>query len=579
MTARTLGWRKLIVLLLLLSPFYSVLSQDKKAKQKPSKTDQAQLTLKVPVDVVVVNATVTDKQGHPVVDLTVNDFKIYEDGKPQPIHTFALESYRATKPQDAASLRPTEAATSAGVPNYSQPRLISIVIDDVTSPASDYYRSMTKAAERFVERDLGPADQVAVLAGSGRFQYPFSSDRQLLLERIRTLSGSLNLGAAPRSTCPTLTDLQARRIAMNQSDVLGRQSLDVAREESLDCLGIRGQPGAEEIAEDHSRSAATVQFHETDRRNRTLLQTLRQHVRSLKHFVAAKNVILFSNGFAFQELVYELQDLVDQALRAGVILNTVDLRGLYTGVPQAGDIVHLPISMMREKQFFMVEDVSAKEGPLNQLAHDTGGTYYHNSNDLYPGLQEISNRQGYYYVLSYASPLAKSDGRYHRIKLEVSRPGLELSYRNGYYSPKEELTFERRSKEDILEAMRAPGDVNEIPINLSYNYYQLDGARYEVAFVTQVDIRRMQFPEEESRRRNSIILVLVAFDEADRYVDGLVRTVNFNLSASSYSELMSQGLASKVNFQLPPGRYRIKAVVRESTQSKMGSLTKPVEIP
>lgn len=579
MTARTLGWRKLIVLLLLLFPFYSVLSQDKKTKQKPSKPDQAQLTLKVPVDVVVVNTTVTNKQGNPVGDLTANDFKVYEDGKPQPIHTFALESYKATKPLNAAGLKPMDAAAAAEAPNHTQPRLISIVVDDVTSPASDYYRSMTKAAERFVERELGPGDQVALLAGSGRFQYPFSNDRQLLLERIRTLSGSLNLGAVPRSTCPTLTDLQAQRIAMSRSDVLGQQSLDVAREESLDCLGIRGQPGAEEIAENHSRSAATVQLHETEYRSRTLLQTLRQHVRSLKHFEAGKNVILFSNGFVFQELVYELQDIVDQALRAGVVLYTMDLRGLYTGVPQAGDIVHTPTNMMREKRFFMEEDMSSKEGPLNQLAHDTGGIYYHNSNDLYAGLQEITNRQAYYYVLTYASPSAKADGRYHRIKLEVSRPGLELSYRNGYYAPKEELTFERRRKEDILEALKAPGDVNEIPISLSYNYYQLNDERYEVAFVTQVDIHRMQFLEEESRRRNLISLVLVAFDEADRYVDGLVKTVDFNLTPSSYSELISRGLASKVNFQLPPGRYKIKAVVRESTQSKMGALTKPIEIP
>src|SRR2546430_2129344 len=72
--------------------------QDRKEEtQKSSKDTQkpSSFTFKVPVDVVVVNATVTDKQGNSVKDLTVDDFKVYEDGKLLPIHTFALESYKA----------------------------------------------------------------------------------------------------------------------------------------------------------------------------------------------------------------------------------------------------------------------------------------------------------------------------------------------------------------------------------------------------------------------------------------------------------------------------------------------------
>ncbi len=141
------------------------------------------------------------------------------------------------------------------------------------------------------------------------------------------------------------------------------------------------------------------------------------------------------------------------------------------------------------------------------------------------------------------------------------------------------MTFERRRKEDILEALNAPGNVNEIPVRFSYNSYQVDDSRYEVELVAQVDIRRMTFVEEESRRRNLISLVVVAFDESDRYVDGLQKDVSFNLSASSYSELLSRGLASKVTIRVPPGRYKIRTVVRESVQGKMGSLSKGVEVP
>jgi hypothetical protein len=189
---------------------------------------------------------------------------------------------------------------------------------------------------------------------------------------------------------------------------------------------------------------------------------------------------------------------------------------------------------------------------------------------LAPVLESTKNcpSRAYYYVLTYASPAQQSDGRYHTIRLEISRPGLVLSYRQGYYSPREQLTFERRKKEDILEALREPGNLNEIPISCPYNYYQLDDSHYEVALLAQVGIRRVRFLGEDSRHKNLISLVVAVFDETDRYVDGLERSVGFNLGESSYSSLLAHDFAIKVELRLPLGRYKVKVVVREGVQGK-----------
>ncbi|MBP1608762.1 MAG: hypothetical protein H6Q04_997, partial [Acidobacteria bacterium] len=106
-----------------------------------------------------------------------------------------------------------------------------------------------------------------------------------------------------------------------------------------------------------------------------------------------------------------------------------------------------------------------------------------------------------------------------------------------------------------------------------------DDLKYEVALLTNVDIRGIRFIKEDDRQTNLINLVIVAFDENDRYIDGLEKSIDFKLTQASYDDLLNRGLTSKVSFQLPPGRFKIKAVVRESAQSKMGSLTKAVEIP
>ncbi len=134
-------------------------------------------------------------------------------------------------------------------------------------------------------------------------------------------------------------------------------------------------------------------------------------------------------------------------------------------------------------------------------------------------------------------------------------------------------------KKILIEALNAPGDMNQIPMTLSYNYSQEDDYTYAVSFITDVNIRGLQFTEEEARRKNQVSLVLVAFDETDRYISGLEKTIDFQLLESSYAGLRERGLTSRVELKLPVGRYKIKAVVRENAQGKMGSITKSVEIP
>ena len=549
---------------LLLLPGGTVLTQKRESQQPPE--------FKVPVDVIIVSASVMDQKGEPVLGLTVDDFKVFEDGKPQPIHSFALESYQATQAVDRRGENIPAEATREGASEPAQPRLFSIVIDDL-STARELYYPVTEAVQKFVDEDLLPGDQVSILSASGRVQHPFTTDKQLLRAELGDLYKKLSTSSVTRSTCPTLTDLQAQRIV---ADRLDPESLEVAKLEAIACMHLENTPMD---VESLVRSAALGQYYETQDRNRTLLRNLRQYVRSLRHFEARKNLVLFSDGFLFQELTFELQDVVDQALRAGVVLNTVDARGLYVDMFTASDNVNVPSELLLRKGRLRSDDTAVQADSLNMIAHDTGGIFHHNSNDLRAGLRKVSERQTHFYVLTYAAPSMKSDGRYHRIKLEVSRPGLQLSYRQGYYAPKEQLTFEKRKKEDILEALHAPGNANEIPILSGYVSYQVDNAQYEVELVTQIDIRRMKFVEEDSRRRNLISVVVVAFDEYDRYVDGLQKDITFNLTRSGYSEILSRGFASKAVFRVPPGRYKIKTVVRESGESKIGSLTKGIEVP
>jgi VWFA-related protein len=532
---------------------------------------------------MVVHVTVADRDGNPVTDLTAGDFKLFDDGKPQAIQTFALESYEPAQPADG-----TLAGAARDVsPNAGRPRMISLVIDDLTAASRDLYPPMIEALTRFVERDLGPLDQVAILSGSGSLQFPFSDDRRLLLERAASIMGRLNAGALAGSDCPELTDLQARRIGdpglQNESAQEQDPAFRAALQETMDCLDLDpSDQNSPAVARIHLRAAASRQYQESEFRALSLMETLRQHIRSLRHVDATKSVILFSDGFLSEgssPIAYKLQDVVDLALRSGVVLHCLDIRGLYSGMPPAAERFPSGGGAVSQKLSLYHEDRRAQEDPLAQLAHETGGLFFRDSNDLYRGLQDAVRRRSAYYVLTYAMPPQKADGSFRRIKLQVGRPGLELSYRSGYYAPREEVTFERRKREDVLEALKAPADLNEIPLRLSYNYYQEDESICAVSFLTDIGVRGVPFLEEGARRKNLISIVVVALDENGRYVEGLEKSVEFRLLEASYAGLLQHGIRSRAEMKLPFGRYKIKAVVRESVQGKMGSTTRVIEIP
>jgi VWFA-related protein len=142
---------------------------------------------------------IADKQGNPVKDLTVDDFEVYEDGKLQPIHTFALESYKATQITDKTGKTISPDGTPVQEePNFNQPRLVSLVIDDITVSGQDLYARTIEALRKFVAEDIGPGDQVAILSGSGRVQYPFTSDKAQLLEEVNGLHLKLDRGQVLR---------------------------------------------------------------------------------------------------------------------------------------------------------------------------------------------------------------------------------------------------------------------------------------------------------------------------------------------------------------------------------------------
>jgi VWFA-related protein len=556
------------------------------AQRKPGQQQESQsndshesgtLTFRVPVQEVVVHVLVTGPRGQPVFDLNASDFKVYEDGKLQQLRSFSRESYLPS-PSSAKSKGPPENGDESA---SGQKRFLSMVLDDVTLANPRLSRGVIDAMKRFVSGEMTQHDLVSLLTASGRVRLPYTDNREALLRILEAMAEQIQMTSPARLGCPVLTDLQAQNIRDNHPD---GSSLEVAILETILCERLERNPNATEIATTLVRARATQQHEEVHYRNRLLLESLQQHLRSLRRIEGRKSLILFSDGFLPEDLRYELQDVVDAALRAGVILNTVDLRGLFSGTYQAEDRVIVGKTggehiVLAQKAKMQSDDLIHQLEPLRQLAAETGGMFLHGHNDLSQALQRVTASQSFYYVLSYTSPAPQSDGRYHSIRVEVTRPGLRVVHREGYFAPREQLTYERRRKEDVLEALQAPADLKDIPVHLSFKSSRLDEDVFQLAVLARVPLKGLRFLDEDARHRNLIHLVVVALDPDGQYVDGVEKAFQFNLTDPGYAGLLRQGLLSRVNMKLPPGRYRVQAIVRESVQARMGSTRQIVDVP
>ena len=587
------GW-----LAVALAPVPAIAEDRPRDTEKVAGDSSSGFTLKVPVEVVVVNAIVTDRDGNPITDLTVDDFEILENRKKQNIQSFSQEIYQSGQNSLTwGSAVDVEQPAPEAAPE--KPRLLSLVIDDLTYPPTGTLNRTIQAIRGFVERGLKEGNYISIMTASRGYFVPFTQDSELLLAEIGRIHKKLDFTASMnRAGCLRMTDAQAEEIHVISSSP-GNRAFDVAMAEAEDCgvgqasanplsasanqrvgVGTTGTDASQQVVEAYVRTMAAQHLSLKKGRTRRLMDVLRGHIRSLGPVEAQKSLVLLSAGFLHRALRYELERLVDRSLKTGIIFNTIRITGLETSpMYDVSENFTNNSGLRLDKSLLVTEDRRQKGMSLEYLARATGGIYFKDNNDLGAGLRQVVDQQFSYYVLSYATPPKKPDGRYYRLRVRVSRPGVRVTHRKGFYAPKERLSPEEQKKKEMLEAMRAPTDLREIPLQMSYHGSRLDGDTYRLEIVTRLGFKDLPFLVEEGKRINRINLAVVAFDAEEKYVGGDEKAWNFKLGDSSYQALLQSGLTSKVVLEVPAGRYLVKVAARENLNAGLGSLRRTVEVP
>lgn len=570
------------------------------AQTAPAQDDED--VVRITSALVQTDVVVTDKDDHIVNDLKLSDFEVYENGKKQDLKFMEFVSVageRRTEGTRPGGGLPESARIERELTTRDVRRVIAFVVDDLTIPYQDAV-TVRNVIRDYVDNRMEQGDLVAIIrtiGGKGLLQQ-FTTDKALLRRAIEQITISNSYYSAfnnPEQTGLTKQDLQATP-------------------------GGGGGGGSEglEQAEINNELAKNVS-DETTRLTRGLmgLATANSVIDSLREVPGRKTLVLFSAGVPVMEskmtevsvrdtavetfgggsgaygiVLQSLNRLRDNAVRSGVVVNTMDVRGLAAQRGVAG-FQSTPgqsalgagnpgfgrgVSNVEQSIIGPSLGAGANQLSLRALSDATGGVSIANTNDFKEGLDRVLAYSRGYYVLAY-TPLEKFDNKFRKLDVKVKRSGVRVFKYTGYFAREEVRPEPKTKQEQVLAAVRSPLARRDVDVssNLSLRMTPPRGADLGINLL--IDPKTLNFSQADGKYSTSLDVVGFVYDEVGKLRGGFSETINTNLTPESYQQALKTGLTYSANTQLPPGYYQLKAVVREASSGNLGSISRYVEVP
>ena len=222
---------------------------------------------------------------------------------------------------------------------------------------------------------------------------------------------------------------------------------------------------------------------------------------------------------------------------------------------------------------------SAKDDGIAALALGTGGSFYHNSNDLDKGFHELGNIPEVVYVLSFSPTDAAPDGRYHSLKVKLS-PGhhYSLQSRLGYTAPRKEAPSEQRQPTRLDTEAMASDTLTEVPVTVLAEPGPPENGNPTLKVAVHLDLKQLKFDTHADRRALKLTFVLSVLNAGGAFVAGQQGEIELDLKPESFDALAGNGMNVVLPFQAPPGSYTLRGVVQEGLEGKMSASSLPVEL-
>ena len=567
-----------------------------RAQQTPAQAPQTSIDtpiFRANVDAVELDAFVVDAEGNPVTDLTVDDFEVLEDGRPQSITSFAVIDIpieHTVAPAESPTLIPDVRTNQR-----PEGRIYLFAIDEISPSLVAQLRLRLR---QFVDDHFGENDTAAIVyVGRGRSTdgQDFTSDRMLLLASIDRLSGgfgSSDIEQTSAQSAPAGSAAAAIRDAAAQSTV------------QVQAAGAGGDPTtqtAQQIAQltEQQQNAQQQALNQ----NGTLLAgegefLLRQRMRSLRSLVEymagiggrRKSIIYVTTGLGtsvYEALDYDggIRSLAIEDLHAAI---TAATRGNVTIYPldPAGLTLGRDITTQIQANSDPLTEVSqtriGRQQDLSGLAEATGGFSIINTSNFDDAFSRVVRENSTYYVLGFSTATSRTDGRFHSVEIRVKRPGLTVRSRGGYLAPLYRKTpiITRASTiaPAVADALQSPISVSGVPMRMFAAPYKGPDKLARIAVAVEFGVDGLGLVAKQGRLVGDLTLALRPTTADGKLLEGQRHEMVLALKPDTFALTQARGVRVLTAMALAPGRYQIRAAGGPSV-GRAGSVTYELEIP
>jgi VWFA-related protein len=549
--------------------------QQQPAQQQPAQQQPAQISIDVPpraqqaaqqaqggtptfrtgTTLIPVDVVVKDKSGKVIENLKITDFSVFEDGKPQKISIFDFNKLD-TDPEPPPKLSladqfklpesPKTVITVAapGQVQYHDKRLLVFFFDFSSMQIADQLRAQ-EAAMKFLTERITKDDLVAILLYTSTVQVgtDFTDDREILTTIIKQLP------IGEMSEYATLADTGA-------CDSADTQAAFVADETEFNIFN-------------------------TDQK----LAAIEKIAKMLKAMPEKKLLIYFNGGINKTGIdnQAQLEASVNAAAKANLVIYPIDARGLMAD-PPGGDASK---AASRGSGVFTGSVYNTQRSTINDsqetistLAADTGGKAFLDSNDLELGIEQAVQAESSYYILGYYTSNPALDGKYRKITVKLtSGLSAKIEARQGYWADKDWKRLNGEDKEQQLkEAMSAGEPITDLPIAPEVDYFRVGSTAYFVPVSLKIPGSALDLAAKKGAQTTEIDFAVQIQDETHATSGNVRDNVPIKLNAEA-AQSGRKGFQYDAGFTLEPGRYMMKAVVRENITGKIGTFEYRFTVP
>ena len=564
------------------------------AQTKPAPSPEQADVIRVNTELVQTDVMVFDKKGQFVDGLKAEQFALKVDDKPQTISFLdRVTSGKAGAERNTGSGTGTNSESTSTSTARNRGRIVIFFIDDLHLGLASLVRTR-QALTEFIDRGMGDNDQVAITSSSGQigFLQQFTDDRTALHSAV----ARLNYKANPKFDAdkPPMSEYIALKIREGDEAALAYYVTEMQKQQ---CYGAGGAvqcpvtPQAMRLlVRERAQEIATFTAPAVDN---TLIM-LEALMRSAAQLPGRKILFMMSDGFYLNDRktgsIDRIRRITSAAGRAGVVINTLDARG----------IISESLSVTNERPLdeggwmtgTNIGEITRSQDGLNALARDTGGQPFRNTNrPMSEFVEEILDVTSNYYLLAWRPDTEEQKrGKFNHIEASiVGRPDLTVRLRNTYFKTttlptlslkkKSDKDPEKAREDDMRVVIDAPVSQYQISTSLDLTLSQLPGVGTRVTATIQISREALTFDLTDGKRAADLDIGGIFYDDKGKPLSSFVGRLRvFPVPENASLDRRTQAVYA-FHAWLPAGLYQVRVGVRDINNGRIGSAMQWVNIP